>query len=595
MVEKNQLEKPRNQIRIRIILEIVSAFVLLSVLVIWFAYRQQKSSYIQGLIHIGMSHAHYLTKKPSELKESFSEILRNADLYAANPENKKLSEKTQEVERYINLLPESLPIVGQTYLMDGRNVSKDSIPRYHILLGSDRMYSFGITPGVIYEADHIFANTVEEAMTGKIAVSDMYSDEFGDWISILYPLYDENKKQFGLFGIDIQLKEMKEELWTLLVRISMIIGVSFLIMNILVYLRLDSIFKALNQLGLISRELASGNTSQEINYHKRDELGLIYEAIADMVARLKILLDRIRKAGKHMAESGQNFLINATESIELSKNISESVKGLDQVLREQVVSLRESRNAMQEVTVALHRISSVAMGVNQSASLSFEAASKGASQLGTLSENLNLVEKSIQNSGNIASELDQSSDQIGKIVDTITHIATQTNLLALNASIEAARAGEEGKGFAVVADEVSKLAAQSTTSAKQIRGMLDSIRERIRKLVESTQETVESMRQGNATIDEAEENFKEIVEMARSVSDQIADVSSSVEEISASSDEVISSMEQNLAISEQCLKASGEITESSEMQAIAMHQIENKAKKLEEYAENLSQIVSELR
>ncbi len=76
---------------------------------------------------------------------------------------------------------------------------------------------------------------------------------------------------------------------------------------------------------------------------------------------------------------------------------------------------------------------------------------------------------------NTANDLSLSTQEMRKIIKTISDIFEQTNLLAINAAIEAAKAGQIGKGFAVVAMEIRKLSEKSQHSSGLIENIILNI------------------------------------------------------------------------------------------------------------------------
>ncbi|UBB14843.1 methyl-accepting chemotaxis protein [Pantoea eucrina] len=104
----------------------------------------------------------------------------------------------------------------------------------------------------------------------------------------------------------------------------------------------------------------------------------------------------------------------------------------------------------------------------QTALQTSESTRLGATVLENSVQTMNALAGELHGISGDITNLSDSSDRIGAIVESIRRIAEQTNLLALNAAVEAARAGQHGRSFAVVANEVRALAENINRATTEI-------------------------------------------------------------------------------------------------------------------------------
>ena len=238
-------------------------------------------------------------------------------------------------------------------------------------------------------------------------------------------------------------------------------------------------------------------------------------------------------------EALQGMIGSVDVSVEYVKtNSLEIMSAADQLSR------RTERQAagLEEASAALDRL---ANQVNQTAGNTTAAARSVKSASSDAAQSDGVVQDAMQ----AMRQIEESSDEVTRIISVIDGIAFQTNLLALNAGVEAARAGDSGKGFAVVAHEVRELAQRSANAAREIKSLISISKEQVSNGVELVGRAGHSL---SSISDQILQMETMVVDISRTSSEQAA----SIKEISDAVRFMDQATQQNAAMVEELTAAS---------------------------------------
>ncbi|HEX9063103.1 MAG TPA: methyl-accepting chemotaxis protein [Clostridia bacterium] len=507
----------------------------------------------------------------------------------SDPSERKLTE-------YFDLLSKYNPNVAQGYifgteLKDGNKTSTIAFPTNIV----EDFKKNGINIGDMYEQPQEIVNSIKLMLQKKDKTfSKIYKDDYGTWITILYPIKDNSGQISSYFGVDVDASIVARGQKDLIVYGSIALIISLILIILAQYLIVRRTLAPINELVKGIGKVSDGNFDFQLK-GGNDEIGLINLKFNEMVLQIKEMILKVKDTSCKIDEFSKDLLSITQENTEHSVQITRDIQEMASGIERQEQSTVESANAMNEIASGVQTIANNAANVSSSAIDMKDKSEKGKDVIQKVVGQMKLIADAVQNTTSFIKALDERSKEIGNIMEVITQISSQTNLLALNAAIEAARAGENGKGFAVVADEVRNLAEQSKKSAEQIVKLIKDVQN-------DTENTVNSMDVGNREVELGMEIAKRtgdlflgILDTTKEVALQIQDVSNSSQQISATTEEVTATVSDLMYIAKQTSSTSHNIAVNVGLQQSSLNSIVDSSKQLSVMSEELQELISKFK
>ena len=333
---------------------------------------------------------------------------------------------------------------------------------------------------------------------------------------------------------DLQQKKVADTVDSIQIQMGIVAAIGIMLGVLLALGITLSITRPLSETLRVAGLIAKGDLTSTLTSTRRDEPGLLMQAVATMNENLKSIIYDVREGVESVARSASEI---AAGNMDLSSRTEQ-----------QSAAVVETAASMEQLT------STVALNAENAnhARLLAQEASTHASEGSAISQKVIDTMKNVRN----------SSHRISEITTVINSIAFQTNILALNAAVEAARAGDQGKGFAVVAAEVRTLAQRSAQSAKEIENLI--------------QESVEHVDSGFTLVSGAGEAMSRIETSVAQVRDIMSEIAAATDEQSRGISQIAQAMtemdtttQQNAALVEESSAAAS----SLEDQAVQLEQV----------------------
>jgi len=410
------------------------------------------------------------------------------------------------------------------------------------------------------------------------------------------PIIDVNGKPSGMLFLG-QKADLISNIANQLIENQAVILVmlGILLVGCIILLVRWLVVNKLKSLQRLMAEASEGNLLVRSDIKSSDEIGLLCESFNQMILAQMEIVKAVKNSSVELTAVSEEMASSSEEVSGSTTAISQKTQLVAQAMENASDFSMETSQVLMELSALIQIAKNKAASASIKSERSIEAANEGKVTVDAVMQSMNTIHDKTREAEKVITLLNEYSQKIGMINESITGVAKQTNLLALNAAIEAARAGESGRGFAVVAEEVRKLAEQSNAEAGNISQLIS-------KITENTDSAVLAMKLSLSEVEVGVEDVKKARLSLENILSAVAETVADIDGIAkvtdnevASSDKIVQLIEVVANDIEATSRESKEVSAAIEETAATIEAVATSSELTSNMAQNLHNLITKFK
>jgi methyl-accepting chemotaxis protein len=472
---------------------------------------------------------------------------------------------------------------------------------------------------------------LNDDITKKVLVSKAHLvQDADDYFDLSFPLMTADNKAAGFLRMGVQTREIRSQLYELLVWALGISSFCFLTSLILFYVAIAKfITKPIVEMEKTADAIAGGDLTAELSVSGEDEVASLQKAINRMTFNLKDMLSKVLNITNGVTTVTSNIALSSQGVLTISdvqkKAIEETAATIGQTdssIAQVALSAESLSGSATIASSSVHELSASIEKVAEHTNVFSETAHETASSieemvstiksiaesLDTLSRSSEAIASSIDEVNATTRNIDERAHESVNLAETVMDKASQKGMQSAQAAMQGME--EIRKGVAELSDIINNL-GKRTEDIGKILNVIDDVADQTNLLAINAAILASKAGEHGKGFAVVADEIKSLAERTSFSTSEIAELIRSVQDATRTSiqmaSEGVNTVDKGLVLVTDVNGALSDIVESSrastemaraiqratEEEALAIKQITDSVEKMSEQTENISRAIQE--